>query len=47
MKSGKGGSGQVDYSRRDRSVEKNMFKENTQHLVWKDRLRKEREGFNK
>ncbi len=45
MKSGKGG-GHVDYSQRDRSAETKMFKENLTHLVWKDRLRKEREGFN-
>ena len=36
----------VDYSVRDRSIEKAMPMQNVAHLGWKDRLRKEREAYN-
>jgi len=36
----------VDYTVRDRSFEKNMIRQNVEHLGWQDRLRKEREAYN-
>ena len=35
----------VNYSLRDKAKEKVMFKEYKEHISWKDRLRKEREGY--
>jgi hypothetical protein len=37
----------VDYTQRDRGKERVMHKEHKEHISWKDRLRKEREGYNK
>jgi|LauGreDrversion4_2_1035121.scaffolds.fasta_scaffold698069_1 hypothetical protein len=35
----------VDYTQRNRGNERIMHKENQEHMVWKDRLRKEKQGF--
>lgn len=37
----------VDYTQRHREPEKLMQRENRDLMIWKDRLRKEREGFSK
>jgi hypothetical protein len=37
----------IDYTRRDRNFERMMIRENRDHHIWKEKLRKEKNGFHK